>query len=145
MRNVTVTLSLLLLAGCLHDNRASRDRGAAGLFENVPVYRAPAEDRCAKQPKNTVSYTTCVDSRTLAQTYVRRLSTGDPVCLQDGFGEVAGAACLARAAVVDSADNRVLLEIREAKPDSKWFNREQNQFWFEEGALVDLYLEEHGY
>jgi hypothetical protein len=39
----------------------------------------------------------------------------------------------------------VLLEVRQAKPESKWFQNEQHQFWFEEGALLDLYLADHGY
>ena len=50
-----------------------------------------------------------------------------------------------RASGADVATGMVLLEVREAKPDSRWFHRESNQFWFEEGALVDLYLQEHGY
>jgi Tfp pilus assembly protein FimT len=74
-----------------------------------------------------------------------KLSTGDQVCLEGGFGDTPSAACAARAAVVDSSKDLVLLEVREAKPDSRWFNKEQNQFWFEEGALVDLYLADHGY
>ena len=138
-------VAVLVLSGCVTDTRASRDRGASGLFENVPTYRAPEANRCAKHPQGTATHTSCIEAMTLAQTYVRRLSTGDTVCLEEGFGEVAGAGCKARAAVMDSADNRVLVEVREGTPDSKWFNREQHQFWFEEGALVDLYLEEHGY
>jgi hypothetical protein len=78
---------------------------------------------------------------------VRKLSTGDQVCIQGGFGDsdTPGAACLARAAVVDAQRDGLLLEVRDAKPDSKWFNKIQNEFWFEEGALVDLYLADHGY
>jgi len=145
MSRTLTLLGLLLLSGCIRDTRASRDRGAAGLFENVPIYRAPKAERCTKLSGDAQVHATCEEARDLARAYVRRLSTGDAVCLQEGFGEAPLASCLARAAVVDSADNRVLLEVREAKPESKWFNREQNQFWFEEGALVDLYLEEHGY
>lgn len=62
------------------------------------------------------------------------------MCLEGGFGDRPLASCLARASVADTDTNRILLEVRNAQPGSKWFNKEANQFWFEEGALVDLYL-----
>jgi hypothetical protein len=67
------------------------------------------------------------------------------VCLDNGVGEQPSSDCGARAAVVDSGTDRVLLELRAARPQSKWFDRVQSQIWFEEGALVDLYLAERGY
>jgi len=135
---------LLSLAGCLHDERASRDRGAMGWQENVPTISAPKKPRCSNYPESGAGKR-CEEARYLGQIYVRRLSTGDQVCIEGGFGDSPSAACAARAAVVDVSNNVVLLEVREAKPDSRWFNKEQNQFWFEEGALVDLYLADHGY
>ena len=36
-------------------------------------------------------------------------------------------------------------KLREARPNSRWAKKETNQYWFEEGALVDLYLAENGY
>lgn len=142
---MTRALALLAAAaacGCA-DTRASRDRGAAGLFENVPTYPAPEKPRCVShggaRKKN------CDEAQYLGEIYVRRLATGDTVCLEGGFGDSSAAACLARASVVDTATNRVLLEVREAQPNSRWFKKEQNQFWFEEGALVELYLADHGY
>lgn len=138
-------LAALLCSGCLTFDQASRDRGSSGFLDNVPVYRAPQQTRCAKFSKGSSSASACDEGRYLGEIYVRRLATSDEVCLDGGFGDKATAACGARAAVVDTAPNRVLLEVREAKPDSKWFNRELHQFWFEEGALVDLYLADHGY
>ena len=76
---------------------------------------------------------------------MRKLATGDEVCLEGGFGDEPTSACQARAAIVDTSTNRVLLEVRNVRPESKWFKHEQSQFWFEEGALVDLYVAEHGY
>ncbi len=134
-----IALTAVLLSACALDQRPSRVRGAAGLVENVPVYAAPTTSRCT--PKKTG----CDNALYLAQTYVRRLATGDQVCLEGGFGEEPKGECLARAAVVDTAPNRLLLEVRSAQPNSKWFNKEINQFWFEEGALVDLALREQGY
>lgn len=137
-------LPLLVLCAACADTRAARERGAAGLIENTPVYPAPKVDRCAKL-KGGGAQSRCDEAKYLADLYVRRLSTGDGVCLDGGFGDAPGGACLARASVADVATGMVLLEVREAKPDSRWFHRESNQFWFEEGALVDLYLQEHGY
>jgi hypothetical protein len=128
-----------LLAGCSH---SERERGR--LWDEVPVYKAPTTDRCAKYPQGK-KLADCAEARYLAELYVRKLSSGDEVCLDGGFGDVAGAACKARAAVSDSGKNRTLLDVREPHPDSKWFNRERHEFWFEEGALVDLYLADHGY
>ncbi|HEY0882088.1 MAG TPA: hypothetical protein VGD87_11185, partial [Archangium sp.] len=101
--------------------------------------------RCAKFKSGGAPSQQCEEAKYLATIYVRRLASGDEICLQGGFGDLPTGACLARAAIVDTATNKVLVEVREAKPESKWFNNEQHQFWFEEGALVDLYVEEHGY
>lgn len=133
------------LAGCITDTRTSRDRGAIGLGENVPLYPAPKESRCTKYKENGTRGKQCAEATYLADIYVRKLSTTDEVCLENGFGDKPTTSCTCRAAVADVSVNKVLLEVREAKPDSKWFNKEQNQFWFEEGALVDLYLQDHGY
>lgn len=141
MRLTLIVVYGLVAAGCL----ASRDRGAADFTSRAQTYKAPAENRCAKLAKGSAPANNCSEAQYLAQVYVRKLSSGDEVCLEGGFGDVPTGACLGRAAVVDTATNKLLLEIRTAKPESKWFNHEQHQFWFEEGALVDLYLVEHGY
>lgn len=137
-------LSLLASLGCLKDTRAQRDRGAASLVENTEVIKAPLKDRCAALGK-TGAGKRCEEAKYLAQIYVRRLDVGTDVCLENGFGDDPGGACLCRAQVGDTRTNEILLDIREAKPDSRWFNKEHNQYWFEEGALVDLYLHDHGY
>lgn len=142
---VLLAVLAVVAAGCLTDTRASRSRGAAGFFENVPVYPAPEVSRCAKFKKGGGAAAACDEAKYLAELYVRRLSTGDEVCLEGGFGDRPLASCLARASVADTDTNRLLLEVRSAQPGSKWFNKESNQFWFEEGALVDLYLADHGY
>lgn len=135
---------LLASLGCIRDTRASRDRGAAGLVENVETIRGPLKSRCAALGSSGAGKR-CEEARYLAQLYVRKLDVGTDVCLEGGFGDEPGGACLARAQVADTRTNEVLLEVRGAKPDSRWFSREQNQFWFEESALVDLYLADHGY
>jgi len=138
---VRLLLVLVVASGCT----ATRDRGASDILARAQMYKAPAEPRCAKFKPGGAPAQQCADAKYLGEIYVRRLSAGDEVCLEGGFGDSPGAACLARAAVVDTATNRVLLEVRQAKPESKWFQNEQHQFWFEEGALLDLYLADHGY
>lgn len=134
-------LLCLALVGCT----ATRDRGAVDWLGKAQLYKAPEVQRCSKFKAGGAPAAQCAEAKYLGEIYVRRLSTGDEVCLEGGFGDPAGAACLARASVVDTATNRILLEVREAKPESKWFQHEQHQFWFEEGALVDLYIADHGY
>jgi hypothetical protein len=95
--------------GCITDTRASRDRGAAGFFENVPVYPAPKVSRCAKFKTGGAAGKACADALYLAEVYVRRLSSGDEVCLEGGFGERVVPGCLARATVADTDTNRLLV------------------------------------
>lgn len=146
MRRAGWLLAVLAATGCsLRDTRVRRDVRPGGIFDTPAeeVY-APAKDRCVALGQSGVRRQ-CEEAKNLAQTYVRRLSTTDEVCLEGGFGEVPGAACLARAFVADTQTDKVLLEIREAKPESRWFNYIQYQIWFAEGALVDLYLADRGY
>jgi hypothetical protein len=130
-------------SACLTDSRASRDRGAGG-FDNVPTIPAPEKKRCDQYGKGAARGR-CDEAKYLAENYVKNLSPGDGVCLEGGFGEEPGGACLARASVADTATGKLLIELRQARPDSRWVQKESNQYWFEEGALVDLYLAEHGY
>lgn len=130
--------------GCLHDPRPADDMGGSGLFNRTPEVSAPEADRCAQYGKSAAR-SSCEDAKYLAQVYVRRLSVGDDLCLEDAFGDVPGAACLARASISDAGLHRVLITIRDAKPESRWFKQVQSQIWFEEDALVDLYLAQHGY
>jgi hypothetical protein len=132
---------VVLASACV----TTRDRGNADFEGRAATYKAPLEQRCDKYKSGGGRAAACAEAKYLAEIYVRRLAAPDEVCLEGGFGDQPTGACLARAAVVDSATNRALIEIRQAKPESKWFNHEQHQFWFEEGALVDLYLAEHGY
>jgi hypothetical protein len=131
----------LSLSACLRDTRPATER--EGFGSNVPEMKAPTKNRCAKAEKdNKVS---CEKAKETAQVWARHLSPGDMVCLENGVGEEPNDACLARSAVMDSGTDRVLLEIRTAKPESRWFEKTGSQVWFEEGALVDLFLAERGY
>ncbi len=144
MRLALTAVMVVTSLGCIRDNRVQRDRGAAGLMENTEVIRAPLKHRCAALGKGGAGKR-CEEAKYLGEIYVRKLDVGTDVCLEGGFGDEPGGSCLARAQVADARPGEVLLEVRGAKPDSRWFHKEQNQFWFEEAALVDLYLADHGY
>ena len=134
-----------LLGGCVvAEGRGVRDRGAGGLFGKAEVVKAPVTLRCPKYGKGSAR-AACDEATELAQRYVRRLSAGDLVCLEGGFGDAPGGGCLARAAVSDAGNGQLLLDIREAQPSSRWFEHVSSEVWFEDGALVDLYLAEKGY
>lgn len=130
--------------GCIRDTRPQRDRGAGGLSENTQTIKGPLKHRCEGLAK-TGAGKRCDEAKYLGEIYVRKLDVGTDVCLEGGFGDEPGGTCLARAQVADTRTGEVLLEVRGAKPDSRWFHKDQNQFWFEETALVDLYLADHGY
>jgi hypothetical protein len=140
-----VVACLAWCGGCaaLQAGPPSRERGG-GMFETAQRIRAPKVDRCEAHA-NTTRLAACQDALYLAKSWARDLSPGDGVCLEGGVGEVAGPACLARASVVDVATNSVLLEVREARPDSRFRDAVQQQAWYEEGALVELFLAEQGW
>jgi hypothetical protein len=135
-----------MLAGCGTTREAFRPNPNDDdpLVGSVPVVRAPLKDRCEQHGHSSVR-APCDEARYLATEYTRRLSVGDEVCLEGGYGDEPGQVCLARAAVIDTAPNQVKLEVRSTKPDSRWFRSEMRHAWYEEGALVDLYLAEQGY
>ena len=139
---LVLSLGLFAAAGCNPDPRTRRDRGNFG--SSAGRVDAPEQDRCQMHGASSVRGA-CDEAKYLAQEYVRRLSTGDQVCLEETFGEEPGAACKARAAVRNVGTNLVLLEIREPRPDSRWYQHQMSEIWFEEGALVDLYLAERGF
>jgi hypothetical protein len=137
---------VLALVGCTagHGAFQPNPNNEDPLLGVIPTIRAPARHRCEALGQSAAR-TACDEARYLGTEYTRRLSVGDEICLEGGYGEEAGAACKARAAVIDTAPNMVKLEVRGAKPDSRWFNAEMRHAWYEEGALVDLYLTERGY
>lgn len=139
-------VAALVLGGCVgvNEERGARDRAAGGLFGKAQVVAAPTVKRCA-QYGSGIARARCDEAQELAQRYVRGLSTTDVVCLEGGFGEPAAGACAARARVSDAGNGRLLMDIQEAQPSSRWFNHVSSEVWFEDGALVDLYLAERGY
>jgi hypothetical protein len=146
MKRMWVVSGLVLaLGGCSRIETKPNPQDEDTLFgSNVPLIKAPRVDRCASHKKSPAG-ASCADALYLGTEYTRRLSVGDEVCLEGGYGDDVGSGCKARAAVIDTGPNGVKLEIRSARPDSRWFNLEMRHAWYEEGALVDLYLAERGY
>lgn len=138
-------LLLLALAGCVRDARPAQERGASGSFSQAGEIHGPPIDRCQKAVETGGGKPGCRDARYLAQMYVRGLGTTDEVCLEGGFGQADPPSCIARAFVADAGRGRLLLEIRAAQPQSRWYKHVPQQLWFAEDALVDLYLAERGY
>ena len=136
----------LVLGGCVvvNEGRGARDRATGGVFGKAQVVAAPATLRCAQYGSGRAR-SRCDEAQELAQRYVRGLSPTDVVCLEGGFGEPAAGACAARAQVSDAGNGKLLLDIKEAQPTSRWFDHVSSEVWFEDGALVDLYLAERGY
>lgn len=137
---------LWVLAGCGTPREAFRPNpnDEDPLVGSIPVIHAPPRDRCAMHGKSSLRGQ-CDEAKYLATEYTRRLSVGDEICLEGGYGDEPTAACKARAAIIDTGRDQVKVEVRSAKPDSRWFNAEMRHAWYEEGALVDLYLSERGY
>lgn len=138
----------VLLVFCVGGCRATadRERGATGLWDNAATVRGPAETRCARFKATSNAGKACADALYLAELYVKKLSVGDQVCLEGGFGEPEGRSpCTVRASIEDTSQQGVMLEIRDVAPGSKWKGKGAHQFWYDEAALIDLYLAERGY
>jgi hypothetical protein len=144
MRHFLMLTVFTLFAACQSDQRATRERGALNVWDGPPIIKSPQIPRCRQKPSGAPRKN-CEEAEFLAVTFVRRLAALDPLCVQGGIKAPPTSACQTRANVVDVGNNKLLVEILEARADSKWFQKEGSQFWFEEGALVDLILEEDGY
>jgi hypothetical protein len=132
----------LLFTGCIHDDRPSIEH--QGLFGGgAPEVKAPLKDRCTKATGDNLKR--CAHARDEAKAYTQHLAPGDQVCLENGIGSEPTDACLARASTADNDTGRVLLHVRSAKPESKWAEKVDSQIWFDEGALIDIFLQERGY
>lgn len=134
------------LLACHGDQRQTRDRGAAQLFDRAPTIEAPESDRCQRMAAVDEAREPCDLQKREFLLALRALSVGDQMCLDNLVGDPADQpGCRARAAIADTASGRLLIEVRGAQPESRWFDKIQSQLWFEEGALLDLFLAERGY
>ena len=75
----------------------------------------------------------------------RSLSVGDTVCMENTLGEEMTAECKARGVIVDGDAHGFLIEFRDPSTTSKWKDEQGKRVYFENGALIDIYLRERGY
>jgi len=107
--------------------------------------KAPKKDRCESYKSAATTYSQCEQFKTEAVEYLRKLSTSDTVCLEEGFGEEPGPNCKARGTIVDGDERGYLIRLNDPTSDSKWKDYQDKRVYFENGALVDIYLRERGY
>lgn len=144
MKKLLAALVLATLAGCAgHDH--------AGLWmthEDVEVetVAAPKTDRCDKFKGADSMFQRCQEFKQQAMNYLHALNTGDTVCMEGGFGEDhLTDKCKARGQVVDADNHGMLVQLREPRLDSRWKDYDGKKVFFENGALIDLYLAESGF
>jgi hypothetical protein len=133
------------LGNAVTNGTAEKNRGASGLLNTAPEEQGPQGDPC--QPVDgRPPRAGCDAVRRQALTFARRLAVGESVCLEGASGGLdVTRLCRARARVVDAASGKVLLEIRDAQPGTRFETEIQHQRWFYDAALVALYLEANGY
>lgn len=134
-------LLALLASGCTSLFAASA--GPLVQREQPILVPAPTEDRCALVKEKTLKEK-CADFKLKAAEYIKNLAPTDEVCLEHGFGQVAGAACRARGKVMDVKPDFVDIRVEEARADSKHRDVEGKTFRYPESALVDMWLETKG-
>lgn len=143
MKKLLASLLLAGLAGCAsHGNTGMWARHDDIEVETVP---APKADRCDKFKGADSMFHRCEEFKQQATNYLHGLNTGDTVCMEGGFGEEMSDKCKARAQVVDADNHGLLVQMREPQLDSHWKNYDGKRIFFENGALIDLYLKESGF
>lgn len=151
MRLIPASLLLTVLAalcawgtGCSPGAMDPIRRDDANTMFGAKRVAGPEVDRCHRH-LDSPRLDACRDALFLAQTWARGLSIGDSVCMEGGVGEAVNRLCMARASVMDAGSSAVLIEFREARPDSRFAGQEMTQVWYAESALVDLALAEQGW
>ena len=143
MNRCLVLVLCIALAGCVsHEHPGpfmhQTDVGAQTIS-------APAKDRCEAYASAKTTYAQCQQFKTAAIEYLRRLSVGDTVCMENTLGEEMTAECKARGVIVDGDAHGFLIEFRDPSTTSKWKDEQGKRVYFENGALIDIYLRERGY
>lgn len=144
MRTGVAALGLVAMTACA-------GHGHAGMWadmsdHDIETVAAPPHTRCEALRAAPTTFTQCQRAVAEVTAYLRHLSTGDEVCLEGGFGDDrVGDRCKARGHVLDADPHGFLIQIRDPSLDSRWASAQGRRIYFENGALVDLYLRERGY
>ena len=100
-------------------------------------------DRC-RHWSQALALAGCRRFQEKAQRRIGALTTGDMLCLEPMLGDDQ-TNCRARAEVVDQDRSSTKLQFLEVDPTSSWTSRADQAPWFENAALVDLYLQAKGF
>jgi hypothetical protein len=104
----------------------------------------PETERCLKYKSDPSLSGPCNAAKIEAGRYLQTLETGAEVCLENTFGEPIKD-CYARGVVIDPTAHATIVSITEVDSAHAKNFRNQEYVWFDNDALVDLYLAEHGY
>lgn len=144
MKALLAALGLSALTACA-------GHGHAGMWSDmsdhdIETVAAPPHNRCEALHNAPTTFAQCQRAVSEVTEYLRHLNTGDEVCLEGGFGDDrVGDHCKARGHVLDADAHGFLIQVRDPSLDSRWKNAQGHKLYFENGALVDLYLRERGY
>lgn len=105
--------------------------------------RGPDADRCAAQPDQLV-HAGCVRARDKAQEALGALNRGDNLCLEPILNPDLDN-CRARASVDEQDVRGIKLRFIDVQPGSSWAPYANAVRWFDNTALIDLYLKERGF
>jgi len=142
VRRLACGVLLLGVAGCAHTTSGISGRTHELATREV---QAPQKNACERYRQSASAFRQCEEFRATVVEYLRHLNTGDTVCLENGLGDEVGPACKARGAVVDADAHGFMIEVRDPTLDSKWHADAGQRIYFENGALVEIYLRERGY
>lgn len=140
-RTLALTVAACALAGC-----TTTSGGAMyARHDTTRIVAAPKLDRCDAFKGARTTFTQCQEFKQQAIDYIHKLNTGDAICVENGMGEEPREGCKARAYIIDADNHGFTTEIRYPTLDSKWKDANQQRVYFENGALIDLFLRERGY
>ena len=117
--------------------------GCASLGGGLAV-RAPAADRCSHWAE-PLARRGCDRIRDRARSYLETLHVGDAICLDPPLQEDMDSGCRARGRIDDQGSNSMRITLIEVEPSSGFAPQANQHLWYENLALVDLYLKEKGF
>ncbi len=100
-------------------------------------------DRCARTA-DLMAQKGCERARDKAHAQLRALSQGDQLCLEPIL-DADMANCRARARIEEQDPTAMELHFVEVDPNSSWAPKSSRTLWYENTALIDLYLQEKGF
>ena len=139
-------LSIVIFAawassGCQTTGLAINDTRVSRIDRRI---EKPETDRCLKYKSDPSLADPCKKARIEAVRFVQSLDTNTEVCLENTFGEPM-LDCYARGVVMDPTPHATVISVTTVDTARAKNFRNIEYVWFDNEALVDLYLAEHGY